>query len=98
MKHSFSLSAEWVRRAGTGYLLTSAYAGTRAGLSSTAYLASTAAGSGLDTFDPSVTLVASTQYWFYDDSALFPVIDFRLTGTAEPASANSPGGNRHYAV
>jgi len=56
--------------AGMLYLFTSAYTGTPLGLSGAAAIAhSTSISSGMYFFDPSVTLLPSTQYFVYADTA-----------------------------
>ena len=76
--------------AGTGYLLSSAFAGIPAGLSSTSFLGSATAASGLYTFNTGVTLTANTQYWFYEDSVLNP-IDLGIGNTGQTLYiSNSP--------
>jgi hypothetical protein len=57
---------------GTGFLLTSAYAGTPSALSSATagYVGSTDASGNFYTFSPSLTLAAGTTYYFYENAAL----------------------------
>lgn len=58
---------------GTGFLLSMEYTGTPANLSSSTpgFLGQAAAAGGFYTFDPSLTLLAGTQYFFYEN-ALVP--------------------------
>jgi hypothetical protein len=58
---------------GTGFLLSIEYTGTPAGLSSSTpgFLGQASAAGGFYTFDPSLTLLAGTQYFFYEN-ALIP--------------------------
>jgi hypothetical protein len=75
---------------GNLYLLDQAYAGTPAALSSstTGYIGTGTASGGVWTFDPSVTLQASTQYFFYLDT---------VPGTTlQSDSANGYAGGRLY--
>ena len=57
---------------GTGYLFSSAYAGTPAGLSSasTGLLGSATASAGAYDFNSSLALLAGKQYFFYEDTSI----------------------------
>ena len=64
--------------AGSLFLLTQEYFGTPAGLSAATpgFLATTSNISGnMWLFDPSVTIVGATQYFFYSNSPLFHTVD-----------------------
>jgi hypothetical protein len=68
---------------GTAYLLTQAYTGTPAGLSSSAagfVAASTGVSGGKYVFAPSVTLQPNTQYFVFSDSSF--VMSWDVSGTS----------------
>ena len=71
--------------AGSLFLLTQEYFGTPAGLSAATpgFLATTSSISGdMWLFDPSVTILGATQYFFYSNSPLFHLVDANAyTGT-----------------
>jgi LPXTG-motif cell wall-anchored protein len=71
---------------GTAYLLTQAYTGTPAGLSSSVagfVAASTGVSSGKFVFAPSVTLQPNTQYFVYVDSSMY------ITGSVSAGSSGA---------
>lgn len=92
---------------GTGYLFTSAYAGTPAGLAAAGALAASAPADGSTfTFAPGFRLAASTQYFFYQDTPMRLLgngsadvggsVVFTSNGTEAFASAGP--GNTNFTV
>jgi hypothetical protein len=75
---------------GTGFLLSTAYSGSPAGLNSSTpgFLGSTVASGGFYNFSPSLTLLANTQYFFYENAALASIRGFNVYS----------GGNYYYDV
>jgi len=69
---NFLSGADLPRAAGTGFLLSTAYAGTPTALSNATpgYLGSAAATDGFYNFGSTVTLLGGTQYFFYSDTVV----------------------------
>jgi hypothetical protein len=79
---------------GTAFLLSTAYAGNPAGLSSatSGFIASsTSNAGGIYTFDPAVTLQPNTQYWIFTNAPL-RISGSTTDGTAAQTLYDSSGG------
>ncbi len=66
--------------AGTGFLLSTAYAGTPSALSSSTlgFLGSATASGGFYAFAPSLTLLSGTEYFFYENAPLGSILGNNL--------------------
>ena len=88
---------------GTGFLLSTAYSGNVAGLSSgtAGYLGQATASGGLYDFGGSATLIAGTQYFFYSTGLLSSFGDITGSGSNLYSGGvlySDGGGNTNYGV